>query len=468
MSQASTRYIGMDVHNDTMAVASVAQDHHAEVVDLGTIGTRQADRDQRIRTMPSQAPHLVFVSDAGPCGAWLSRDRTQKGPHCGVVAPPLMPQKAGERVTTDRRDAVQLARRMRSGALPPVSVPTVAEEARRDLSRARDEASGALKTATFRLNALVLRHDRRYTGRATWGPAPLRWLAAGVWATPAHQLVFQAYVRAVTEPTARLQRRAQALPEQGKSWRRQPGVEALEGRRGGQCTGAVTRVAARGDLTRVEKPRPVRPELGLIPAASARGERRRQGALPTAGKPPARRALVEGAWACRYPATVRRHWPRRWAQLPQPSHDRSCKAHVRLCTRVRRLLARGPHAHPVVVAMARELAGCIGAMATQGRVPPSGHKTPPSGLIPQEGAPRPSEAAPPRCGATRDGVQRPAGALVPRVRQAPDGGQSGGRQPAEISVLNRRMSLAPALPMDLIRQRTSTGSTLHENFYARS
>jgi transposase len=146
---------------------------------------------------------------------------------------------------------------MRSGALTPVDVPTVDDEALRDLSRARDEALGDLKTAKGRLHALLLRHDLRSTGHATWGPAHRRWLSEVVCATPAQQSVFPEDVRAVTEHTARLQRRAQALQEQVTSWRLQPVVAALEGLRGVQCIVAVTMGAARGDLTRVEHPRHV-------------------------------------------------------------------------------------------------------------------------------------------------------------------------------------------------------------------
>src|SRR5882724_9073564 len=137
----------------------------------------------------------------------------------------------------------------------------------------------------------------RYTGRATWGPAHLRWLAEVVGATPAQQMVCQAYVRAGHEHTERLQRLAQALPDQVNTWRLQPVVEARQALRGVQFTVAVTLVAARGDLTRVENPRQLMQSLGLIPAAYASGERRRQGSMTTAGHTHARRTLVEGAWA---------------------------------------------------------------------------------------------------------------------------------------------------------------------------
>jgi transposase len=123
MKHSNTLYIGLDVHKESIAVAYVAQGPGAAVTDLGTIGTRQCDTDQLIRKFPSKATHLVFVDEAGPCGYWLSRDLTKKGYEGGVVAPSLIPKQAGDRVTTDRRDAVHLARLMRSGALTPVDVP---------------------------------------------------------------------------------------------------------------------------------------------------------------------------------------------------------------------------------------------------------------------------------------------------------------------------------------------------------
>ena len=192
MTQSSTLYIGLDVHKESIAVAYVAQEHHAEVVFLGTIGTRQCDIDQLIRKMQSKSKHLIFVYEAGPCGYWLYRYLTQKGHVCWVVAPSLIPKKPGDRVKTNRRDAIKLARLMRSGDLTPVSVPQGEEEAMRDLCRAREDALHELKAAKFRLTAFRLRHDIRYTGRATWGPAHLRWLSEVVWPTPAQQLGFPA------------------------------------------------------------------------------------------------------------------------------------------------------------------------------------------------------------------------------------------------------------------------------------
>jgi transposase len=180
MNQSSTLDVGMDVHQDSIAVASVAEDHPPDVVFLGAIGTRQCDIDQLIRQLQSKSTHLVFVYEAGPCGYWLYRDLTKKGHVCWVVAPALIPTKAGDRVTTDRRDAVHLARLLRAGDLTPVDVPQVEDEAIRDLSRAREDAIQDLKAAKFRLNAFLLRYDIRYTGRGHLGGQPtcagsLRW-----------------------------------------------------------------------------------------------------------------------------------------------------------------------------------------------------------------------------------------------------------------------------------------------------
>jgi transposase len=365
MSQSSTLYIGMDVHKDSIAVAYVAQEHGAEVIYLGPIGTRQADIDQLTRKLQAKAQHLVFVYEAGPCGYWLYRYLTKKGYECWVVAPSLIPKKAGDRVKTNRRDAVKLARLMRSGDLTPVYVPKVEDEAIRDLSRAREDVIRDLKAAKFRLKAFLLRQDIRYTGRATWGPAHLRWLSEVVCPTPAQQIVFQEYVRAVNEHTERLQRLEQELQEQVKSWRLHPVVEALQALRGVQFTVAVIMVAELGDLTRFDNPRQLMKFLGLIPSEYSTGEKRRQGSITKTGNTHARRALVEGAWAYRYPAKVSRHLQLRLEKQPKIIQDISWKAQVRLCKRYRRLMARGKHANQVVVAIARELVGFLWAIAKE-------------------------------------------------------------------------------------------------------
>jgi transposase len=336
-----------------------------EVVFLGRIGTRQCDIDRLIRTLTSRATRLVFVYDAGPCGDWLYRYLTKQKRSCWVVAPALIPKKAGDRVKTDRRDAVQLARLMRAGDLTPVYVPDLEDEAIRDVTRAREDAIRDLKAAKRRLKAFLLRQDIRYEDRATWGPAHLRWLSEVVCPTPAQQIVFQEYVRAVSEHHDRLQHLEAALHDQVQGWRLYPVVQALQAMRGVQFTAAVTLVAELGDLTRFESPRQLMSYLGLTPSEYSSGERRRQGAITKAGNRFARRGLIEGAWAYRYPAKVSRHLQLRLEQVPKTIQDISWKAQVRLCKRSRYLTARGKHANQVVVAIARELAAFIWAIARE-------------------------------------------------------------------------------------------------------
>jgi hypothetical protein len=145
---------GRDVHTASRAVASVAHEHGAEVTDLGTRGTRQGDRDHRLRPRQSNGQDLVVVYEAGPCGYGLSRSVSHTGEACGVVAPSLRPTKAGARGNTDRRDAVQRARLLRSGALTPVDVPQGEDDAMRDRRRAREDPMRALKAAKCRRHAL--------------------------------------------------------------------------------------------------------------------------------------------------------------------------------------------------------------------------------------------------------------------------------------------------------------------------
>jgi transposase len=365
MHQSSTLYIGLDVHKDSIAVAYVAKEHHAEVVSLGTIGPRPCDMDQRVRQLQSKRKHLVFVYDAGPCGHWLSRSLTKKGQVCWGIAPSLIPKKPGDRGKTNRRDAIKLARLMRSGDLTPVYVPKVEDEAIRDLCRAREDTIRALKAAKFQLKAFLLRHDIRYTGRATWGPAHLRWLSEVVCPTPAQQIVFQEYVRAVTEHTERLERLEQELTDQVQTWGLRSVVDALQALRGVQFTVAVTAVAELGDLTRFDNPRQLMSYLGLTPSEYSTGDRRRQGGITKAGNSHARRALIEGAWAYRYPAKVSRHLQLRLEKVPKSIQDLSWKAQVRLCKRYRQLSARGKNANQVVVAIARELSAFMWAIAQE-------------------------------------------------------------------------------------------------------
>ena len=375
----------MDVHQDAIAGAYVAQDHGAEGLDRGALGTRPCDLDQLIRTRTSNAPHFIFVPAASPCGSWLSRDLTQNGDACWVAAPSLRPKKAGDRVNTDRRDAVPRARLARAGDLTAVDVPLVDDEARRDRTRARDEALSARQDATCRLTTVWLRQDSRDGGRANGArPPPLvrRGALAPTGAAPRLSSIGPCGSCADRTPPASRTGTARSRARLACA----PGVEARQAWRGVPCTVAVTLGSIMGELTRVDHPRARMNCLGLMPSAYASGEPRRPGSITIAGTTQARRALVEGAWASRDPAQVSRPLPRRLEPHPNSIQDISWKAQVRRCTRDRRLVSRGHHAHGVTVASARELAGFMGAIArevpgtpsdhTRARIPPLTEKVP--------------------------------------------------------------------------------------------
>jgi transposase len=353
------------VHKETIAVASVSPARQAEVISRGNIGTRQCDSDKVIGQLQTKAKKLVLVYEAGPCGSWRYRYLTKKGLPWWVIAPSRIPKKAGARVTTDRREAMPMARLMRAGALTPGYVPGVEEEASRDLARAREDTLKDLNAATQRLKAFLLRQEIRYTGRANWGPAHLRWLATVVCPTPAQQLVFQACVRAVSERQDGLQRIEAELQTQVHTWRWAAIVEAIQALRGVQVIAAVTLIAELGDLTRFTNPRQLMSYLGLTPSEYSCGSRRRQGGITKTGNAHARRVLVEGAWAYRYPAKVRRHLQMRIEKVPKALQEISGKAQGRLCKRYRQLWARGKNVNQIGVAIAREMAACVWAIVQE-------------------------------------------------------------------------------------------------------
>jgi len=356
-------YVGLDVHKEIIAPAYAPEEPGSEVVALGKIGTRQCDIDKLLKQLQSKGRHLRIVYEAGPCGFWLQRYLHKRGLECQIVAPSLIPKRSGDRVKTDRRDALQLARLHRAGELTPIHVPDIRDEAVRDLSRAREDAQRDLKSAKFRLKAFLLRQDIRYEGQARWTPAHLRWLARVVCPTPAQQIVFQEYLRTINEQNERLARLEQALREQVEHWWLAPVVAAIQALRGVQFTTAVTLIAELGDLNRFVRPRQLMSYLGLTPSEYSSGSKRQQGGITKSGNSHARRVLVESAWAYRHPAKVSAYLQKRIGHLPKELLDLSWKAQVRLCKRYRSLCARGKHVNEVVVAIARELAAFIWAIA---------------------------------------------------------------------------------------------------------
>jgi transposase len=365
MKEYSTVYVGMDTEKERISVAYAPEGRDCGVEFVGPIGTRQRDVGGLIRRLKAKADKLVFVYEAGPCGYGLYRYLTKEGYECHVVAPSLTPRKPGDRVKTNRRDAMKLARQMRSGDLTSVYVPSVEDEAIRDLCRGREDAMRDLKAAKQRLKALLLRLDIRYSGRESWSKSYFRWLSEVRCPTAAQQIVFQETLQGISEREARVARLERELKEMVPGWRLYPLVRGYQALRGIQFIGAVTLAAELGDLRRFLKARQVMGFLGLTPSEHSTGAKRRLGGITKTGNVRARRVLIEAGWAYRWIPKMSRAIQERQEGLPQEVRDISWKAQIRLSKRYRRLVSRRKNPNLAVTAVARELSAFIWAISKE-------------------------------------------------------------------------------------------------------
>jgi transposase len=356
-------FVGLDVHKATVSVAVAEGGRGGDVRHLGTFANRADHIGKMAARLAAKGRRLNFCYEAGPCGYGLYRQLTGLGHACMVVAPSLIPMKAGDRVKTDRRDAVMLAKLHRAGELTGVWVPDAAHEAMRDLVRARATAVRIRGKARQHLQGFLLRHGRVYAGKKGWTLAYRRWLTTMRFEHPAQQLVLQDYIHAVTDAEARVERLTRQIADLLPTWSMAPVVEALQAMRGVALIVAVTVVAEVGDFSRFDNPRQLMAYLGLVPSEHSSGNTVRRGGITKAGNALARRALIEGAWTYRMQARVSRKLHDRLDGLPQDIRDIAWKAQVRLCARYRRLAAAGKPGVVVTTAVAREMVGFLWAIA---------------------------------------------------------------------------------------------------------
>jgi transposase len=362
VNQFTTDYVGLDVHKESVDI-SVANAGSAEVRHVGKVAGELNAVARALRRLEKDGRRLHIVYEAGPCGFVLQRHLSRLGFECQVVAPSLIPKRPGERIKTDRRDSLKLARAARAGDLIAVRVPDAADEAMRDLCRAREDAVREQRNARHRLKALLLRNDVRYDGKKkSWTAAHQRWLSTVKLPHAAQQIAFQEYLHAIGESAARIGRLEQALREALSEWPLAPVVEALQALRGVQLVAAITLVTEIQDFARFANPRSLMAYLGLIPSENSSGQHRRQGAITKSGNSAARRILVEIAHHYRHPARVSPIIAKRHAQLPKAVTDIAWAAQLRLCGRFKRLASRHLQANKIIVAIARELAGFVWAI----------------------------------------------------------------------------------------------------------
>lgn len=359
----SIKYVGMDVHKKTIDIAIADGGRAGDVRHYGTISNEPDAIAKVIRKLVATGCELRFVYEAGPCGYQLYRFLAGNDLRCDVVAPSLIPRKSGNRVKTDQRDAVALARLHRAGELTAVQVPLPEDEAMRDLTRAREDAKIAERKAKQHLSGFLLRHGLVFSGRTSWSKAHWNWIAGIKMEHPAQQIALQEYVHAVKACEEQVERLTAQIHQLLGQWRWAHVVRALQAMRGVSVIVAVTTIAELGDLSRFEHPRKLMAYLGLVPSEHSSGESRKRGGITKTGNGHVRRVLVEAAQAYHLPARVSRVLLARQQGVSPEICKISWEAQLRLCTRFQRLVRRGKARNLVVAAIARELAAFMWAIA---------------------------------------------------------------------------------------------------------
>lgn len=363
MEKYSKLFVGLDVSKLKISVAAADGARNGEVRYYGDVDAAPMSVAVMIKKLAKPGVTLRFCYEAGPTGYELYRQITAAGHACVVAAPSLIPTRPGDRIKTNRRDAMNLAKLHRAGELTAVWVPDRAHEAMRDLVRAREAAVEARKRARQHLQSFLLRHGRVYTGRQPWTKAHKGWLCDQTFDHPAHHLVLAEYRNAIEEAEVRLDRLTAQVAEAAHTGSMAPVVEAYQAMRGVSLITAVTFAAEIGDVRRFDNPRQLMAYLGLVPSESSTGERVRRGGITKAGNSRARRALVEGAWTYRFPARRSRAIEQRQVGLSKAVREIAWKAQVRLCGRYRKLIDAGKLKTVATTAIAREMAAFLWAIA---------------------------------------------------------------------------------------------------------
>jgi len=362
-----SKYVGLDVHKDTIAV-SIADAGRTKARYYGVVENTAQSVSALLKKINRDGELLELCYEAGPCGYGLYHQLIASGHECRVVAPTLIPQRASDKVKTDRRDSLRLAELLRAGELTPVWVPDAEQEAIRDLVRTRDDFKTSQRQVRQQLLAFLLRHALRWSGgKKNWTKGFWYWLEAIRMPNPHQQYVLKEYIDAVRRCADQIQAIEKQMLAAKSGWSMEPIVEGLMAMRGINLVTAMGVVAELGDLSRFSKPTQLMAYLGLVPSEHSSGSTRHQGGITKSGNGHVRRLLIESAWCYRFTARKSREIEQRAQRTSTEVQAIAWKAQRRLCARYRALSERGISSCKVVTAVARELSGFIWALVQQVR-----------------------------------------------------------------------------------------------------
>lgn len=364
-----TLYLGLDVHKAETVIAILESDREAEPRHYGSIATTQhaLERVMRriIKAQKCKLSDLHVCYEASGCGFWIARRLIQMGVRCDVIAPSLIPTKSGDRIKTDKRDAMKLAKNLRSNDLVPVNIPDSVDEAIRDLCRARTDAVDDLRRAKTRLLAMLRRLGYNYDGKTHWTEAHKRYLRHLTLPDAAHNRVLEDNLATVDFHVARIAKLENEMLQLLDGWQRKPLVEALMAFKGFKLVAAMVTVSEIGTFSRFEHPKKLMAFLGLVPTENSSGTKQSRGGISKCGNPHARWILIEQATHYRVPPKVSAQLSARQEGAASWIKELSWKTQTRLSHRFGNLRKRKIHHHKIKVSVARELTAFIWELGTK-------------------------------------------------------------------------------------------------------
>ena len=371
-------YVGLDVHADSISVATAEDTRDGEVRIYGKIGADLRTVDALTKKLEASGACLRVCYESGPCGFALARHFQRKGIECMVAATSLIPKGKGDKVKTDRRDARNLVRLYRAGELTAVHIPDAVDEAIRDVCRARTDAVDDKRRAICRLKAFLLRHGHHVKSNVKWSESHKNYLRQKPLPLPAMKVVLEEYINAIETAHQRvidLEKQMALLLEE---WKQAPVVRALMGMRGFRLVSAMIVVSEIGDIHRFAHPRQLMAYLGLVPSEATSAERRRLGSITKAGNSHLRWIINECAQNYRLPPQIGGDLSRRQQNIGADHKEEvlkiSWKCQQRLYARGRRMAGRLKMKQKIQIALARELCGFVWAIMKVAQTTPESPK----------------------------------------------------------------------------------------------